>query len=77
MNKRQAYRIALAIIATEDVTSIVASQVDGANARLDGLSAADKQRIVDAADAISHELHIRAGEEALDFVVGSDANGSS
>ena len=68
MTKREAKKLALAILGIEDLTSIVDEQVGGANHNFDSFSNADRKRIVDAAEEITQELFNRAGCEATEFV---------
>jgi hypothetical protein len=70
VTKRQARKFALAIIATDDVSSIVDSQIDGANPRLNFLTAEDKLKIMAAANDIAQWLFNIADEEVIDIVVG-------
>lgn len=69
MTKRQAKKIALAILGIEDLQSIVDGQLDGANPNFDNYSMTDKKRIVAAAGEIAQELFNRAGREATELVV--------
>ncbi len=67
MTSREAKKIAYAILALDDLQSIVVAQLDKFN-----FSAEDKKRIATAAESLSLELYRRAGQTAVERVLRED-----
>lgn len=71
VTNKQAQQLAFAILACEDLPSIVHEQFD-ANPRLNNLTMSERKLVVKAARQLADTLHELAGSPALERVAGSD-----
>lgn len=70
MTKRQARKVMYAILALDDLSSIVDAQLD-ANQNVAALPWSDKKKIVAAAQDFAQQIYKRAGEKAVTTVLGA------